>query len=206
MQPLPIDPRVVVVGTSAAGKTTFARALATALQVPFVELDELHWSPGWREKSRSEFSRLVAEAAAGSMWVADGNYRTVRDILWPRANLVVWLNYGFALTLWRGFRRSVQRCFSGEVLWHGNRESLHRVFLSRESILVWIITTHKRRRRQFSELRASAKYPNVVWVEFREPSEAQTWLAEVGCAASRQTGSAADDDGEIAKATATRRG
>jgi len=201
MQTLPIDPRVVVVGTSAVGKTTFARALATALQVPFVELDELHWSPGWREKSRSDFSRLVAEAAAGSVWVADGNYRTVRDIVAAR-------EFGGLA----GLRLRVDALarvpkistalFFGRSVWHGNRESLHRVFLSRESILVWIITTHKRRRRQFSELRASANYPNVVWVEFREPSEAQTWLAEVGCAASRQTGSAAGD-GEIAKATAT---
>ena len=66
MQTLPTNPRVVVIGTSAVGKTTFACALATASHVPFVELDELHWSPGWRENSRSEFSRLVAEVAAGS--------------------------------------------------------------------------------------------------------------------------------------------
>jgi adenylate kinase family enzyme len=39
--------RVAVVGTSCAGKTTFAAALAGKLQVPHIELDALHWRAGW---------------------------------------------------------------------------------------------------------------------------------------------------------------
>lgn len=38
------------------------------------------------------------------VWVADGNYSTVRDVLWSRATHVVWLNYGrftaFSPLLW----------------------------------------------------------------------------------------------------------
>ena len=39
--------RVAVVGTSCAGKTTFAKALAAQLQAPHIELDALHHGPGW---------------------------------------------------------------------------------------------------------------------------------------------------------------
>jgi adenylate kinase family enzyme len=179
MLKLPASPRVVVVGTSCSGKTTFSRALASALHVALVELDELHWLPGWREKPRSEFSRLVAHAAAGTSWVVDGNYLAVSDILWPRANLVIWLNYSLALVLWRGIVRSIKRSLCRETLWHGNQESFRRSFLSKESILLWIITTHKLRVRQFNELRASAKYPNIAWLEFRYPAHAKRWLSEV---------------------------
>jgi adenylate kinase family enzyme len=35
--------RVIVIGTSCAGKTMFARSLADALSCPHVELDALHW-------------------------------------------------------------------------------------------------------------------------------------------------------------------
>jgi len=41
--------RINVVGTSGSGKTTVARRAAEALGVPFVELDALHWEPGWQE-------------------------------------------------------------------------------------------------------------------------------------------------------------
>jgi adenylate kinase family enzyme len=40
-------PRILVVGSSCSGKTTFARALAGILGRPHIELDALHWGPNW---------------------------------------------------------------------------------------------------------------------------------------------------------------
>jgi len=42
--------RTVVVGSSCAGKTTFAAALSARLGVPHVQLDALHWLPDWVER------------------------------------------------------------------------------------------------------------------------------------------------------------
>jgi adenylate kinase family enzyme len=175
----PSNPRVVVIGTSGAGKTTFARALAERLGTAFVELDQLHWLPGWRERPDAEFRPLVERAVSGDTWVVDGNYGVVRDIVWPRANVAIWLNLGLAMVLWRALRRSIGRSLSGEPFWHDNRESLSRAFLSRDSILLWILTTYRRRRLEFAALRESAKYPNIQWIEFRQPGEAARWLARV---------------------------
>lgn len=180
MDSLPSAARIVVVGTSAVGKSTFARALAAQARLPYVELDELHWAPGWREKSTPEFARLVDAATKGQSWVVDGNYGVIRDLLWPRANLIVWLNYGFARTLWRGLRRSLGRLWQGTELWHGNRELWRMTFLSKHSILLWIVTTHARRRREFAALRASGKYAELEWLEFKRPAEADHWLRQLG--------------------------
>ena len=182
MRALPQDPRVVVIGTSSAGKTTFARELAGTLSVPLVELDELHWAPNWEHKPKSEFVRLLESAVSGESWVADGNYGFVRDVLWPRANVIIWLNYSLPVIFWRGLRRSIQRSVSGAELWHGNRESFRRTFLSRESILLWIVTTYKRRQQEFMELRESKSYTNLKWIEFRLPSEASLWLSRAAAA------------------------
>jgi adenylate kinase family enzyme len=176
---LPHAPRIVVVGTSAVGKSTFARAIAAQARLPYVELDELHWSPDWREKPTREFAQLVDVATKGPSWVVDGNYGVIRDLLWPRANLIVWLNYGLGRTLWRGLRRSLQRLWCHTELWHGNHESWHMTFLSKHSILLWIVMTHARRRRGFEVLRASGTYPHLTWVEFRRPDDAQRWLAGI---------------------------
>lgn len=186
---MPNDHRIVVIGTSSAGKSTFARELATAIDAPWIELDDLHWGPDWTPKPAEEFHRLIQDAASREAWVADGNYAPVRHILWPRATLIVWLNYRFPLVFWRGLKRSVRRALSGEELWHGNRESLTTTFGSRDSILLWIWSTHGLRQKEFRDLRRAGEFPNLCWIEFTHPSQARQWLAEVGTqdGASRRT-------------------
>src|SRR5262245_14416418 len=94
--------RVVVVGTSCSGKTTFARELVAIIGSPHTELDALHWGPDWT--IRADFPERVRTAAAQPCWVMDGNYSVVRHILWPRATAIVWLNFSFALTFGRALR------------------------------------------------------------------------------------------------------
>lgn len=179
MTDLPPSPRIVVIGTSSAGKSRLAGALSRSLSVPSIELDELFWSSGWRPKPSEDFVKLVDQAAAGPAWVADGNYSVVRSVLWPRANVIVWLNYALPVVFWRGFTRAVRRLWTREVLWHGNQESAVRTFFSRESILLWILTTHGRKARQFRQLRADPRYAAIQWLEFRKPSQASAWLERV---------------------------
>ena len=171
--------RIVVIGSSCAGKTTFATRLAGALGHPAADLDELFWAPNWRIKPPQEFRRLTEQLASSERWVVSGNYSDVRAVLWPRATVVVWLNYGFALVLWRAVTRTVRRVFTREVLWQGNRESLKRSFLSRESILVWVVGTFHKRRRQFQALRQSNPYPHLSWVEFNHPAEAERFVCSL---------------------------
>src|SRR5205809_1832315 len=85
--------RVVVVGTTGSGKTTLAGRLAQRLGVPHVELDALHWEANWVEAGDEVFRERAARALTGSAWVVDGNYSKVRDIVWGRADMVVWLDY-----------------------------------------------------------------------------------------------------------------
>src|SRR5437762_2826552 len=99
--------RIVVVGTSGCGKTTFARQLAEALNFYRLELDTLFWLPGWRPRDLAEFRELTGKFVAGETWVIDGNYGMLRDIIWPRATHILWLNYKFSRTLWQVTRRTL---------------------------------------------------------------------------------------------------
>lgn len=165
--------RVVVIGSSCAGKSTFARALSAAMGDDHIELDELYWSQGWQPKPETEFLRLVEAATTGKRWVAAGNYSPAREILWNRATVIVWLDLSLPRVLLRGLRRSLQRVFGGEPLFHGNRETLRRTFFSRESILWWIVTTFHRRRREFAGLRTTDRFQHLTWLHARTPDEAQ---------------------------------
>ena len=133
--------RVVVIGTSCAGKTTFARSLATALTLPHIELDTFFWRPNWVPRPTEEFRALTAQALSQDRWITVGNYGEVRNLIWSQATTVIWLNYEFRIVLWRALTRTVRRVVTRERLFSGNRETFRMAFFSRESILWWIITT-----------------------------------------------------------------
>ena len=168
--------RIVVIGTSCVGKTTFARALGRVFSFPHVELDALYWQLNWTPRPPEEFRKLVEQELSQDCWITDGNYSVVRELVWSRATTVIWLNYSFPVVLWRALTRTLRRVLTREELFSGNRESLRMAFLSRESILWWVITTFHRRRRQYRQLFDTATIPELAFVEFRSPSEARHFL------------------------------
>jgi adenylate kinase family enzyme len=152
------------------------RLIAERLGLPFVELDSLAWLPNWATRPEEELRRLVEEKTRGRAWVVDGNYGKVRDIVWPRADTIVWLDYGFLRVFGQLLLRTVRRCLTGEVLWHGNRERFRIAFLSRDSILVWAIRTHRRRRREYPALLSLPENGHLRLIRLRSPREARRWL------------------------------
>ncbi|RVU43126.1 adenylate kinase [Lujinxingia sediminis] len=138
--------RYVVVGTSGSGKSTLANRLAWQTSNRHVELDRLHWLPGWQERPWDVFCEDVAAATAGERWVADGNYSVVRDVVWGRAEAVVWLDLPFRQVMSQIVVRTLRRGVTGEVVCNGNVESLARGFMSRESIILWAAKTWKKHR------------------------------------------------------------
>ncbi len=75
-------------GTSGAGKSTFARALAGRLAIPHIELDAIFHQPDWTPLPQDEFISRVDAATVGDAWVTDGNYRitTLDGPVWQRAD------------------------------------------------------------------------------------------------------------------------
>ncbi len=142
--------RVNVIGTTGAGKTAFASRLAAALGAEHVELDALQWEPGWTPADREVFRARVAAALAGDAWVTCGNYRAVRDILWARADTVVYLDYRLPLMFWRLVRRTARRVATRQEMWGHSRETVRKVF-GRDSIFVWQLKTFRAKRRQWAE-------------------------------------------------------
>ena len=169
--------RAIVIGTSGTGKTTFARQLAQAIGAPHTEMDALYWGPDWTPHPLAQFRAAVDAASAGERWVIDGNYTAVRDLLWPRATHIVWLDYSRLRVFSQVLRRTLQRGVRQTPLWAGNRESLGRAFFSRDSILLWSLTTFDKNRRRYADLRAHGAWPQLQWVALPNPRQAHAWLA-----------------------------
>jgi nucleotidyltransferase substrate binding protein (TIGR01987 family) len=99
--------RIAIIGCSGAGKSTLARAVGARLGLPVVHLDALFWKPGWVESDQESFRAAVDQALAGQRWVSDGNFTSVADIRFSRADTIVWIDPPITLCLWRAIRRAV---------------------------------------------------------------------------------------------------
>jgi len=174
--------RVNVVGTSGSGKSRVGAALADRMGVPYVELDALSWEPGWVAAPTAELRARVANAVAADAWVVDGNYAAVRDLVWSRADTVVWLDLPLRVVLWRVVWRTVSRIRRREILWGTNRESL-RMAVGRDSIILWALTTYGRRRREYPPL--FAQYPQLRLIHLRSDAETRRFLTGAGPTPSR---------------------
>lgn len=170
--------RISVVGTLGSGKTTFARKVASIVKAPHVELDGLHWEPNWVEAPNDLFRGRVRDSLKGDTWVVDGNYHQVRDIVWSRANTVVWLDYPFKIIMGRLGKRTLRRILTREKLWNGNREHFRNVF-SKDSVFLWALKTYRRRRRQYPELLRRPENLHLTLVRLRSPREASQFLSSL---------------------------
>ena len=133
-----------MVGTSGSGKSTLARELAGILGVPHLELDAVHHQPGWAPLPTDEFRRIVAARAAVGGWVIDGNYGRVRDLVWARADTVVWLDLPKRTVMRQVVWRTLRRVALRRELWNGNRERW-RNFLTwnpEQSVISWAWHKH----------------------------------------------------------------
>jgi len=182
--------RVSIVGSTGTGKTTYARQLAAILGVPHVELDALAWGPRWTLADAETMQARVRESIAGDAWVVDGNYggRGARQLIWAKADTIVWLDFSLAVIYRRLWQRTTARIRDRAELWPGtgNRETIRGAFFSRESMFVWALRTYWRRKRGYTELFASPDYPHARKLRFRRPAEADAFLELERASAARR--------------------
>jgi adenylate kinase family enzyme len=172
--------RIVIVGKCGSGKTTLATQLADRLNLTNVELDAINWQPNWVSLPKHEFRERVGEALPfNGYWIADGNYiRVVRDIVWGRADTLIWLDYSLRVAILRVLRRTIGRIVWRKELWNGNRETLrnHLTCDLNQNLFLWTIRMHTQHRKDFPVYFQQPEYSHLNVLRFRTPKETEQWL------------------------------
>lgn len=167
--------RIHLVGGSGAGKTTLGRRLAERLQLPFIDLDELFWEPGWREVGHAELARRLAPHLPGAGWVVTGNYFATTEVLvWPRATHLVLLDLPYPLLLRRTLWRTLVRGVTGAPCCNGNRESVWRLF-HRDGVVRYLTRTWRKRRQRYAGLAAEPALAHVQVLRLRTAEQVRSF-------------------------------
>lgn len=183
--PLPFRPeRVLVAGVTGSGKTTLSRRLAALWELRHVEIDGLFHGPEWTP--RAEFLDDVRAFAADERWVNEWQYTSkgTDEILTPRAQLAVWLDYPYRVVRSRLLRRTLSRSILRTRMWNGNVEKpIWRMVGStpEESILAWQTATLHKWTERFPQVQE--RFPHLTIVRLTHPRETERWLraqADVG--------------------------
>ena len=178
--------RIHIIGMSSSGKTTLAARLAKARDLTLVDLDALNWLPGWvglNETNPAALERRFREATNGECWVTSGSYRAIAQrTFWGRTQTIIWLDLPVGLCAWRMLKRSWRRWRSGELLWGTNRERFWpqlMVWRQADSLLWWIVTQHRRRRRQTFEAMADARWAQIRFVRLLTQRDVEAFAQAV---------------------------
>jgi len=173
--------RVVIIGVTSSGKSTLAERIAKRFDLDCIELDGLYWEPNWQGAPLEVFRARVEKAAQAERWIAAGNYRVVRDLLWSRAQAVIWLDYSIWRVFWQLTRRSFRRWWTQELLWGTNRERLwtHFKLWSKESLYNWLFQTYWRRRREIPALLSQPEHQHLEVIRFKHPKDTEAWLGSL---------------------------
>jgi adenylate kinase family enzyme len=166
--------RVLVGGISGTGKTTLARELARRLALPFHEMDALYHGPGWTKIP--SFEQDVAAIAAQDSWVFDSmGYQEVRELVWSRADTVVWLDLSRPVVLKRVLVRSFDRAWHKREVFNGNTEGF-RDWLDPEHPVQWSMRAYRDRQRMLAAMFADPQHAHLRKVRLRTAEQAQRWL------------------------------
>ncbi|MFM1571866.1 adenylate kinase [Helcococcus ovis] len=91
--------KVIVIGCSGSGKSTFSRKLHEITQIPLYHLDMMYWNA---DKTTVDGNTLIErqnEVIKRDEWIIDGNYDSTMELRMNACDTVIFLDYPLELCL-----------------------------------------------------------------------------------------------------------
>ena len=173
--------RILIIGRTGSGKTTMARQLSAILGVPHVELDSLFFGPNFSTVPLPVLRERTSAAILGEYWITDGNKSAVRDLVWPRADTIIWLDYPLLVSLWRLGKRALWRTsvLKEQAEKTRKKSSLPKQLMAGAKGVLTALFSHRDQRREFPILFAKPENKHLAIVRLNSPEATQRWLERI---------------------------
>jgi hypothetical protein len=162
--------RILVIGVSGSGKSTAASRIAQMTGLSYIPTDPFYWKGGWIPTSADEVGILVDEATQGESWVLDGNFDSLRDLVWSRADTIVWLDFPFTMVVWRVAVRNIRWAILRKPIWSGNVMTFKQAWPG----IRHAIRSFRVKRRFYPTY--LCEFPHINVLCFKHPRELDRWL------------------------------
>ena len=100
--------RILIMGCSGAGKSTFSKELGFILNLPIYHLDKIYWGEGWEPIESCKFEEEICKITLESRWIIDGNFRKTMDIRLRAADTIIFFDLPRYLCLFRVIKRRIR--------------------------------------------------------------------------------------------------
>jgi len=164
----------MLIGSGGSGKSTLARRIGKHTGLSVIHLDREFWHIDWMPTPKPEWKQKVEAFAAGEQWIIDGNFDSTFELRWPRADLVIYLDFNTFVCLWRVIRR--RRTVRPDMP-DGLVEA---PFFSKNYLefLLWVTTFRRKKHRRILDM--SEKYPHAVFVQLKNNRQIEEFLKAEG--------------------------
>ncbi|MFH9953715.1 adenylate kinase [Streptomyces roseolus] len=169
--------KVAFFGPPASGKTTIAGKLAAHMGVAHINLDEILFTDAGA-LPLDEFRAATADITRRESWVVEGNFSKLADVVWHRADVLVWLDLPLWLVAWRITVRSLRQLAGLDTSAQARRLTWNRAFFGRRSLLRTAVRKYRHNRPRYARQVAETAALGVRVVRLRSGREADVWVAE----------------------------
>ena len=146
--------------------------LAERLGLPYVATDPIYWTADWRPAPADAVWAWVQDAAAQDRWIMDGNFDAERDLVWGRAQRIVWLDLGLATVLRQVTMRNLGWWLSREPVWSGRPITLGKAIGG----IGHALRSHPLKRAAYPA--ALAGFPDAEVVRITSAAALDAWLGQ----------------------------
>ena len=183
--------KIALFGPPATGKSTLARWLTDQLGHPHTDLDEILFTPDG-PLPLPEFRRQAAQITEQDAWIVEGNFSKLADVVWHRADVLVWLDFPLYLIVYRIVRRSLRQLTGRDDSPQAKRLTWRKAFFNRRSLLRSAIRKYRNNRPRYARQVNETAALGVEIVRLRSPRDVRRWEQDVrkGPAESHSQGAA----------------